>query len=383
MSLNVEPAQSSQATTRGEHAGSDSHYQASVSAQLADPEWDAFLNRHPGGDYVQSSLWAQTKAIMGWHVVRLVIRRDERIVAGAQILARSFPLMGSLGYIPRGPVLAPEQESLQEGIIREVCQAAKKHNVQALVLQPPGSSEEMEAELKRAGFRPSNREVAPTYTLLLELAVGQDELLAQMNSGTRYNIRYSERKGIVVREGDEQDLANFYELARLTSERQGFMLASAEYYQQLWDVFAPSGHLRLFLAEYEGQLVSAQLAIPFGDVVTNKLTVWSGQHGNLKPNEGLLWGAIRWAKQNGYNYYDFGGLSRKVARPILLGKPIPEKMKGTVSSFKIGFGGQVAAFSGAYSYVSNSTLRWVDHKVLASLEDSSLTKRVVHRLRTR
>ena len=59
-----------------------------VQTDLADPEWDSFVERTPGGHHVQSSLWAQVKAVVGWLLLRVIAVRDGVIVGGAQILTR-------------------------------------------------------------------------------------------------------------------------------------------------------------------------------------------------------------------------------------------------------------------------------------------------------
>ena len=51
--------------------------------------------------------------------------------------------------------------------------------------------------------------MALTATTILDLSGDLEAILAQMKSKTRYNVRLSQRKGIVVREGTEADIATF------------------------------------------------------------------------------------------------------------------------------------------------------------------------------
>lgn len=356
-------------------------YDLSVSQELSDPHWDRFLNGIPGVYFAQSSLWAEAKASVGWRALRVVARQHGEIVGGAQMLTRPLSFIGKVGYVPRGPVLLSEDPKLADQIIAEIGRQAKRHRVQAVVLQPNQKDETIAKMLANRQFRPTAREVSPVFTLLLDLAPDLDAIMAQTKSQTRYNIRLSDRKGMAIREGTVADLPTFCALAQMTGERQDFIAPPADFFHRLWQLLEPAGHLKLFVAEYEGETIAAQLAIPFGDTVFNKLTVWSGAQGKRKPNESLLWGAIQWAKNRGYRYYDFGGLSIKGAANYLHGEPLPEKLKGTVTSFKLGFGGQIEMYPQARIFVTNWLARQADTRLLAKSEHSKFVKRVTNRMR--
>src|SRR5437867_1763664 len=135
------------------------------------------------------------------------------------------------------------------------------------------------------GFRPTWLEPQPAHAVLIDLSRSLDELLAGMKGKTRYNLRLGQRKGITVREGTESDLDTFHRLLVATSQRQGFSIQSRSYFAEMWRIFAPPGHLKLFMAEYEGEAISAALTIPFGDTVTYKRGAWSGRQSNVHANE--------------------------------------------------------------------------------------------------
>ena len=75
-----------------------------VSDRVNDSVWDAFLMDVAEGHYTQSSVWAQVKALLGWRTIRIIAEENQRIVGGAQILLRSMPCIGSIGYVPGGPL---------------------------------------------------------------------------------------------------------------------------------------------------------------------------------------------------------------------------------------------------------------------------------------
>ncbi len=357
-------------------------YEIRVSQDCEDPIWDTFLARAPGGHHVQSSLWAQVKAVLGWRTARIVVMHGKEIAAGAQILMRSLPLVGTIGYVPKGPLLASDDPVLVQLVLDELRQIAKSHRIQFLAVQPPNNGEAFTRQLPDQGFQPASIELVPTATVLIELEKDLDTILADMSRKTRYNVRVGERKGITVREGTESDLSTYYRMVIETSQRQGFSPYPEEYFREMWRVLSPHGYIRLFLAEYESEVVSAQLAIPFGDTMINKLSVWSGRHGNRRPNEALQWAAIQWAKSNGYRYYDFEGIKTEAARAELRNEPLSDAFKQTVTSFKLGFGGEVTLFPGAYTYIYNPVLRSGFDAIFPTIANSQAVKTMLHRLRS-
>lgn len=351
---------------------------------LEDDEWDEFLGSAPGGELLQSSLWAKLKATTGWSVVRIVAMREDHMVGGAQILLRPLPFpLGAIGYLPRGPVLATEEPEVATLVIRQARTVARRQRIQCLFVQAPPMHPELARKLSEWGFQstPTKTKIAPESTLRLDLRPNADELLANMRRGTRANIRRSERAGMRVREGTEADLGVFSRLHAASGDRQGFSTASEAYFSAMWRVFAPSGRIRLFITEREGEDISALLILGFGNSVWAKRLGWSGKHGKYGPNEALLWNAMLWAKENGYRYFDHDGISVKAAAALTNGEPLPTSVKRTPTYFKLGFGGEALLFPSALAYVYNPMLRYGYTALFPKLDQWSLTKKLITRLR--
>jgi lipid II:glycine glycyltransferase (peptidoglycan interpeptide bridge formation enzyme) len=337
----------------------DTDIQIHISSSPEDKDWDDYLAQTSGGSHIQTTKWAQVKAQLGWRAWRVFATDNRKIIGGAQMLLRPLALGLSIGYVPRGPVMMNFQPKLAQQIVNTLKKVAGHEKCLMLSIQPPQNGQSFSALLQKNQFTPSSLEVAPTATVLIDLTPEPDEILARMKRGTRYNIGLSSRKDITIDEGDQQALKEFYKLLRMTSKRQNFKIFPMEYFKGMWDSFDMDGNIKLFLAKYNTQVVSAQLAIAFGDTVVNKWTVWSGQHAKLRPNEGLIWGVMQWAKAQGYRYYDLEGIEREAAERILRDEDLPKSMKATVSHFKLGFGGDVVLFPPSYTFVPNPFAKWV------------------------
>jgi lipid II:glycine glycyltransferase (peptidoglycan interpeptide bridge formation enzyme) len=359
-------------------AGESRRYQLRVSSHPSDPEWDHFLSVTPGGNHLQSSLWGGVKSILGWQVLRLLATDDTRIRGGVQILFRTLPLVGSIGYVSRGPVLESEDPELRDLVLRGLQAVARERRILFLVVQPPPGQEAVIPDLTARGFRKAGSlvEPHPTATVVMDLTREEDTLLAAMRKATRYNVRLARRKGVCVRGGDERDVPTFYRLLTMTSRRQGFAVPSEEYFRELMRIMGPGGHARIFLAEAGGQPLSAALVIAFGDVVSYKRGAWSGEHRHLHPNELLQWMVMRWAKRNGYRYYDLEGIDLAAARSN-------GAKRDSVSAFKLGFCGDIVQSPGAYERIHNPVLRRGYRWVVPRLLGSAPGRWIVDTVRTR
>ncbi len=354
-----------------------------ISDDLASPEWDAFVACAPGGHHTQTSLWAQVKAPLGWQATRVIARREGRIAGGAQILYRRVPLVaGSIGYLTKGPLLPPGDPALEDLVMRQVREVARQKRIRFLIAQPPSDRQNLCEHMPGWGFHPSLMEFAPTpyTTVRLDLSESTDELLVGMRSKTRYNIRLAERHGVTVREGTGQDLGVFYRTLQATHERQNFPEYPEEYWRRFYQVFQACGYTKIFLSEYEGEVVSSVLLVNFGDAVIYKKGGWLGSQKDLHPNEILHWEAIQWAKRQGYRYYDFEGINPDAARAMQQEGSLPKSFYGSLSWFKVGFGGELQFYPGAYDYLPDPLLRWGYANVFARVKGYPVVDRLVNRL---
>jgi peptidoglycan pentaglycine glycine transferase (the first glycine) len=360
-------------------------YEVSISENSEDSAWDTFVEHAAGGCYKQASLWAKMRAQTGWHAIRMCLWQDGQIKAGAQVLFRPISFFGNVGEVVQGPICSSENPQTIDLVLDELVKVAKKYHIRLLHVQPPYKPYNAIIDaclISRTEYSPSFAKGLVASTLVIDLSQNLDDILQQMDKNRRYRIRYSQRKGVTGREGTETDLDTFYRLLAATGERQGFTPEPKEYYDRLWQTLAPYDSIKLFIVEYLGEALSAALYITFGDTVIRKRSAWSGQHGELSPNEALRWAAITWAKSRGYRYYDFDGIDSLAAKAILNGEPVPEICRQNVTYFKIAFGGKPILYPEAYDLITNPVLRFAYGTVFPKVGRSPTFLKLLMYLRT-
>jgi peptidoglycan pentaglycine glycine transferase (the first glycine) len=358
-------------------------YACRVSFDARDSDWDTFVRDSPEGHYMQSSMWAEFKRAFDWTPARVVMSRSGEIVAGAQILLRHVPLLGNVAWAPKAPVLAQAEAALRDRALDELLALLKRSRARVLLLQPPRADRTLVDALRRRDFHPSPIGMAPTATILIDLDTDLDTILSKMRRKTRQHIRKGERAGVTVREGDEADLETFYRLHLATGERQHFSPYPLRHFTALWRTLRPSGSVRLFLADYREEAISGLVLLTHGDTVHTHAMGWSGAHPECMPNEVLYWSAIAWSREHGYRWWDFTWIDPRGAAAVARGEPLPEDLRRSVTFFKLGFGGEVTLFPGAYDHVDNPVLRAVFHLVVPQLYRVRSVRKAQRRLRWR
>ena len=134
------------------------------------------------------------------------------------VLIRKMPMVPyTLMYSGRGPVCDPHDEETIAALTEGLRSIAKANRAYAVKLDPDIKSDDsefisiMEGLGYKRHFGSKNFEgVQPNYVFRLDVKdKTEDELLAAFHSKTRYNLRLSIRKGVVVKQCGKEMLPAF------------------------------------------------------------------------------------------------------------------------------------------------------------------------------
>jgi peptidoglycan pentaglycine glycine transferase (the first glycine) len=328
----------------------------------SDVEWDAFVAASPGGHLLQASRWGRLKSAFGWSASRITVRAGGELIAGVQVLFRPIPavgrvLPGSFAYAPKGPIVEFFDRQAVAALMTGLDESCRRQRAILLRVEPDlATSPSLDAVIREAGFRRSPRTIQPGSTILVDLRDEPDIWLARMSPKNRYNIRLSERKGVVVSTGSERDIAAFYELVVMTGGRDGFEVHSLDYYSESYRLFNETEQAKLFLAKHEGRLLAGLMAFACGPKAWYFYGASSNEERQRMPNYALQWAAMNWAKDKGCRSYDLWGIPDEAPemetnqRDLLKSRvdaPPPGTLWG-VYRFKRGFAGDTVRYVGAY-----------------------------------
>lgn len=302
-------------------------------------QWNTFLTSQPRGHLLQSYEWGELNKYLGGVIYRLGALEDGRLtgVMLLSVVPISLPGMHfNRLYSVRGPTVEQPDSPALAALIEYAHTLAHKEHAVVLRVEPNIADDDPRmgtwlVSYHKLGFHTNPISVHMRRSWVLDIRPDADKLLAAFKMTWRQNVRSAERKGVVIREASsDADVDTYYNLLKLTSERDSFFIHGKDYHQQIMRHFASKGDVVLYLAEHEGEVIAAKMLIRFGDWCWDMFSATSNQKRNLKPAYLLQYRCFLWAKEHGCSSFDF----RTIPEILEPG----EEMWG-VYEYKKGFGG--------------------------------------------
>jgi len=273
--------------------------------------WDDFVT-HAGGGLLQSWRWGELRRRQGWTVLRLVAVQGTEPRAAVQVLARAVPVAGAFFYAAEGPVLPAADWASGADALSPLFHEARRRGraLGALTLRvdPLTGAAGARDTLASLGLRRSPENVQPAATAVVDLDRTEEQLLAGLDRGARYLLRYARRKGVVIRPGAAADIAPLAHMIEETGQRKGFGTRNETYLRELdraLDI-AASGHF--FVAEIAGETVASMLAAPYGPRYFALYAAGNAVGRKVGAQYLIHWEAILHARRLGLRSYDFRGI---------------------------------------------------------------------------
>lgn len=278
-----------------------------------------------------------------------------------EILDKAFDDEGDTSALAGKEIITPETQTIEFAhFLNELASALKPElpsNTIAIRFDPDvafSSPEDrnlfnygmkMVSYADRLKLRKNSVDIQPPDSTLVDLTGTEEEILEKMHSKWRYNIRLSERKGVVIHRylGNDINLSEkldkFYELTKITNARDGNASHAKAYYLDLIKSSAEEigkGRdvpvISLYIAEHEGEEIASIMTLFSHDEAIYLYGASSNNKRNLMPNHLLQWTAMKDAKAYGSKYYDMYGMPPE-------GKDENHPMHG-LYMFKANFGGK-------------------------------------------
>lgn len=325
--------------------------------------WDRLVDRAPGTDVTQLSVWGQLRGRVGFSPLYLLAYQAGELVGGAQILTRRFPVLGSVGYLPYGPLVSPEAaatDDIRQALI-DALMVLSRRRLRILFVQPPEGAQDTSDELIRRGFRPSSAGIAPQGSIRIDLTADLAEIRSRFGKRLKSWTNRWESRGVTVRPGTEQDIPLLVELMASSAQHQGYTPLPLDYITALYRELAATGHVVMFVGEVDGVPVAVDLMSGCGEMVRGRLSGFdrSGDAMRLSVPAAIRWELIKWAKAQGYRWFDFGGLRPETLTALLDGSDSNADSLPTADQPKVTFGGTAFRYPTAVEIIRPAPLRMV------------------------
>ena len=237
-------------------------------------QWNGFLTCQPHGHLLQSYEWGELNKYLGVRIYRLGALDGERLVGAMQLAVTSVPLPGlrfNWLYSARGPAVKDQDTYVLAQLVEYAHEIARREQAVVLRFEPNIADDDPDMDrwlaiYHKLGFRSNQNAIHGRRAWVLDIRPSSEELLANFRPTWRRNVRIAERKGVVVREAtSEADFDIYYELLKITSERDDFFIHGKDFHKEAVRQFADTGDLVIYLAEHEGEAIAAKMLVRFGD----------------------------------------------------------------------------------------------------------------------
>jgi hypothetical protein len=287
---------------------------------LREPElWDAIVARHPEGSFFHTSAWArvlhESYGHQPWYVVRT--GPDERSEALPVMEVNSL-LTGRRGvalpFTDECPPLGGTDSAASGALFQEVAQHGCARGWKYLELRGGGRP------------RPDATPSVSFYSHRLQLERSEPELLDGFEGAVRRGIRKAENAGLKVERRTSLDaMRAFYGLHGQTRRRHGVPPQPFRFFETICRHVIEAGHGDVFGVLNGPRLVAAAVFFFHGKEVIYKFGASDPAAQADRPNNLLMWEAIKWYAGRGFATMHFGRTSEYAAG---------------LRRFKLGFGAQ-------------------------------------------
>jgi lipid II:glycine glycyltransferase (peptidoglycan interpeptide bridge formation enzyme) len=333
-------------------------------------EWSRMLDLFEDANLYQT--WSYGGVRWGTkNLSHLILKRNDELVAMAQIrIIRPTKLKFGMAYLRWGPLCQRRGRELDANVLIHMARALHEEYVckRRLMLQIlpnafVGSPRAEQFQSAFSGFTQGSGTSANLYrTFLVDLTAPTEKLRRNLDAKWRNKLSQGEKKGLKILAGHgTQEYRVFCGIYDQMRKRKSFeTTVDVEEFGRIQEDLPERHRMRVLICEQEGVPVAGIVISALGDSAIYLLGATSDDGLNCRGAYVLQWTVIQWLKDNGFRWYDLGGID-------------PQANPG-VYSFKRGLSGddvfQLSPIVACDSVVSSVVVR-------ASL----LAKRVLPRLR--
>jgi serine/alanine adding enzyme len=313
---------------------------------------EKFVFEHPEGNLFQSPvIFDCYRSVPGYYPVYFYSESDQGlcgILLAVLIRSPGIPFSGKLTsrvIIWGGPLAGNADAGIMSGLLKAYGRWLGRKSIYTEI-RNYRSTGHLDKVFREEGFH-----YVRHLNILIDLTRTEEELWGMVHSKRRNEIRRAVKEGTEVRHLNSREvMLECYGILRQVYHRARHPLPPPDYFTALYDKLSPLSHLEMFTAHFEGKLIGCMLTLAYKNVLYDLFAGSYREYYSKYPNDLITWEAIKWAKNNGFEVFDFGGAGR------------PDVPYG-VRNYKMKFGGSLFEF-GRYRKIHSPFTFWLAGNVL-------------------
>ncbi len=300
--------------------------------------------KQPEGGLLQSKEWMNVLRAEGKEIVAI----NNKIFG----ITNKLPVVGTYIYVPR----ACDMNSKNVDIF---LQNTKNYNVGWIRIDLCDKKVLSIFDAQNIHYQKAPHDMQPKENFIIDITLSNDELLSQMKSKTRYNMRLAKKKGVeIIATREKKYIDIFCDLVEQTAKRKNVSFHNRKHYYEMFNNI-PEKMMQLYVATYNDEVIAANIVSFYNDTSTYLHGATSDKYRNVMAPFLLQWQVILDAKQKGCKWYDFGGVFSDT----------DDDGKRGITRFKKSFSPKTEIFRTEGSYdIILSELKYKTYKILQKIK---------------
>jgi hypothetical protein len=264
---------------------------------LSCEDWDKRLNHHEKLSFFHSKAWA--------HVLFETYRYQPRYfcLLDSKRITNLLPVMEVKSFLTgcRGvslpftdycePLLTNGTDLNQ--MLMELKQYGQQHQWQSFQIR---GGEGINAEPEQQ-----------YYVHELKLETNTEQLFSKLSSAKRRNVRKAQGENIEIRHAEDLAAVDaYYKLHCQTRKRHGTPPQPYRFFHNIFEHVISRGMGKVVLASHQKRIIAGSIFFHFRDQALYKFGSSDLSYQHLRPNDLIMWEAIRWYAVQRYRYFCFG-----------------------------------------------------------------------------
>lgn len=249
---------------------------------LTEEEFRNFSKNHEYTSFFQTIPWGKSKEKVGWKMHLVGVKEKNKVLAATLVLEKSLIKSIKLFYSPRGFLIDYRNDELLTFFVDNLKKFAKKHKALFIKIDPyvenyerdndgnivegGYSNNDIIAILDRHGFKHQGFNLEQDNKLqgrwlFVTPTKGKtiNEIDNEMKRSAKRAMAKTEKLGIKVIKGTEDDIEEFYNIMKDTSDRRSFTSRPLAYYKNMYHELHKEGLCDLYFATLDTKDVTEKL----------------------------------------------------------------------------------------------------------------------------
>jgi hypothetical protein len=263
------------------------------------PNWNALLLTNNQSTFFHTSEWARVLSeSYNYKPLYFTVIENNKLTALMPLMAINSLLTGhrgvSLPFTDYCPPIIKDLNQFNE-IFDQVIQYGKRSGWKHIDLK--GGKKYLQDTVTFETFLSHD----------LDLTRAEEEIFSAFRNSTKRNIKKAIKENVQVRILNSlESVKDFYRLNCLTRKDHGLPPQPFHFFKRIYDNIISKKKSFVALASHSNKVVAGAVFFRLKDRGIYKYGASDNHYLHLRPNNLIMWEAIKWYAENGYKHFSFG-----------------------------------------------------------------------------